>query len=220
MCVSFAPTHSSRKPLLPHWLIHFGLVGVFAVSTIDSSVIPLPLPGSTDVLIVILAANGGDPLLLAIAAIAGTIIGGYLTWKAGKQGGEAMLHRYVPERYLKRIASWVKRNGVFTVTAACLLPPPIPLMPFLLSAGALGMPRNRFLVPFGVGRTFRYSLVAWLGATYGRSMIRTWRLYLAGWSDIILWSFFGLVIAAVAFGTWKYRHDQHKETGKGHAKAA
>jgi membrane protein YqaA with SNARE-associated domain len=220
MCVTFAPPRRPYKPLLPHWLIHFGLVGVFVVSTIDSSIIPLPLPGSTDVLILILAANGGNPWLLSIAAITGTMIGGYLTWKAGQRGGEAMLHRHVPERYLKRISGWVKRKGVFTVGAACLLPPPIPLMPFLLSAGALGMPRDRFLVSFGVGRTLRYGLVAWLGATYGRSMIRTWRLYLAGWSDIILWSFFGLVIGAVAFGVWKYRHDQHRVPGKGHAKAA
>ena len=220
MCVSFALQRHSHKPLLPHWIIHFGLIGVFGVSTIDSSVIPLPLPGSTDVLILILAADGGNPLLLAIAAITGSMIGGYLTWKAGKEGGEAMLQRYVPERYLKRIESWVKRKGVVTVGAACLLPPPIPLMPFLLSAGALGMPRNRFLASFGAGRTLRYSLVAWLGATYGRSMIRTWREYLAGWSDVILWSFIGLLIAAVAFGIWKYRHDRHKEPRKSHAKAA
>lgn len=220
MCVSFAPTHPSRKPLLPHWLIHFGLVGVFVVSTIDSSVIPLPLPGSTDVLVLILAADGGNPWLLAIAAITGSMIGGYLTWKAGKEGGEAMLQRYVPERHLKRIESWVKHKGMVTVVAACLLPPPIPLMPFLLSAGALGMPRNRFLASFGAGRTLRYGLVAWLGATYGRSMIRTWHLYLAGWSDVILWSFLGLVIAAVAFGIWKYRRDQHKNTKEHHAKAA
>ena len=220
MLVSFARPHHLYKPLLPHWLIHFGLIGVFGVSAIDSSVIPLPLPGSTDVLILALAANGGIPWLLAIAAISGSMIGGYLSWKAGQRGGEAMLERYVPDRRLKHIENWVRRKGVITVGVACLLPPPIPLMPFLLSAGALGMPRNRFLASFGAGRTLRYSLVAWLGATYGRSMIRTWHEYLAGWSDLILWSFIGLIIAAVAFGILKYRRDQHKETKSPGAKAA
>ncbi|MGC2215670.1 MAG: membrane-associated protein, partial [Silvibacterium sp.] len=71
---------------MPHWLIHFGLLGVLVVSTIDASVIPLPLPGSTDLLVLILAANDGNPWLLAMAAIVGSLIGGYLTWKAGKQG--------------------------------------------------------------------------------------------------------------------------------------
>lgn len=204
---------------MPHWLIHFGLLGVFVVSTIDASVIPLPLPGSTDLLILALAANGGDPWLLAIAAIGGTLIGGYLTWKAGKQGGEAMLQRYVPARFLKRIAGWVQRNGAITVGVACLLPPPIPLMPFLISAGALGMPRNRYLASFGIGRTIRYGLVAWLGATYGKQMIRTWRRDYAGWSDIILWSFVGLLVAAIVFGLWKYRHNQHIQR-RDHARAA
>jgi membrane protein DedA with SNARE-associated domain len=221
VCVSLALQHRVRKPLLlPHWLIHFGLIGVFAVSTIDSSAIPLPLPGSTDLLILVLAANGGNPWLLATAAIAGAMIGGYLSWTAGQKGGEAMLQRYVPERHLKRIERWVKRNGMITVAMACLLPPPIPLTPFLVSAGALGMPRHRFLGSFGIARAIRYSLVAWLGGTYGRSVIRTWRLYMSGWSDVILWTFFGLLIVAVLFGIWKYRRNQRKETEKRHAKAA
>jgi membrane protein YqaA with SNARE-associated domain len=218
--VSYIQRHHARKPLLPHWLIHFGLLGVFAVSTIDASIIPLPLPGSTDLLVLILAANGGNPWLLAVAAICGTMIGGYLTWKAGKSGGDAMLQRYVPQRFLNRISSWMKRKGVFTVAVACLLPPPVPLMPFLLSAGALGMPRNRFLTTFGSARTVRYSLVAWLGATYGKAVIRTWRGYMAGWSDVILWSFSGLLAAAVLFGIWKYRHDQRRQDESVPARAA
>lgn len=218
--MSFAPhAGAPRRHLLPHWLIHFGLVGVFAVSTIDASVIPLPLPGSTDLLVLILASNGGNPWLLAIAAIAGTMIGGYLTWQAGKQGGEAMLQRYVPERYLKRVGRWVRRHGMFTVAAACLLPPPVPLMPFLLSAGALGMTRNHFLISFGAARVLRYSLIAWLGATYGRPVIRAWSRYMAGWSDVVIWTFVGLVIAAVLFGIWKYRHDQRRQKKTAHAKA-
>ena len=206
-CVSLALQHSVRRHLLPHWLIHFGLLGVLVVSTIDASVIPLPLPGSTDLLVLILAANGGNPWLLAMAAIVGSLIGGYLTWEAGKQGGEAMLQRYVPPRFLKRISGWVQRNGVLTVSVASLLPPPVPLMPFLLSAGALSMPRNRFMASFAAARTLRYSLVAWLGVTYGRAVIRGWGRYLAGWSSIILWLFLGILAAAILFGVWKYRHD-------------
>jgi membrane protein YqaA with SNARE-associated domain len=222
VCVSYIQQHRAHKPLLPHWLIHFGLLGVFVVSTIDASVIPLPLPGSTDLLVLILAANGGNPWLLAIAAIAGTMIGGYLTWKTGQRGGEAMLRRYVPQRFIDPITRWVRRNGIFTVGITCLLPPPVPLMPFVLSAGALGMPRNRFLASFGVARTLRYSLIAWLGVAYGKPMIRSWRHYLAGWSDVILWSFVGLLTAAVLFGVWRHHHDQrrHGETDTAEARAA
>jgi membrane protein YqaA with SNARE-associated domain len=206
--MSFARHPATHKHLMPHWLIHLGALGVFAVALLDSSIIPLPLPGSTDLLVLLLVAHRGNPWLMAVAAVSGSMIGGYLTWSAGKKGGDSMLQRYVPQRFLKPITRWVERRGVLTVFAASVLPPPIPLTPFLLSAGALGVSRNSFLASFGVARTVRYGLVAWLGATYGRRVIRAWSQYLAGWSDVILWAFIGLLIAAAIFGFWKYRRDQ------------
>ena len=196
-----------RLPI-PAWLIHFGVLGVFVVSVIDASVIPLPLPGSTDLLVLLLATQHNAPWLLVLAAASGSVIGGYLTWSAGKKGGEAMLQRYVPKRFFASLSGWVKRHGIISVCTASILPPPIPLLPFLLSAGALGVPRNQFLASFAVARTMRYSLIAWLGVTYGRHVLRLWSRYLAGWAGIILWMFIGLLIAAIIFGIWKYRHDQ------------
>jgi membrane protein YqaA with SNARE-associated domain len=201
--------HAARKRLLPRWLIHFGLLGIFGVATIDASVIPLPVPGSSDLLVLLLTAHRGNPWLATLAGAMGSLVGGYFTWSAGKKGGEAMLKHYASEQFVKRIKGWVKRNGMLTVGVSSILPPPLPLMPFLLSAGALGVSRTRYMVSLGIARTLRYGLLAWLGATYGRIMIRAWARYLAGWSDVILWSFVGLLVAAVAFGIWKYRHDQH-----------
>ena len=218
--VIFAPTHAAHKHLIPTWLVHLGSVGVFGVSLLDSSLIPLPLPGSTDLLILLLVANQGNPWLLAAAAISGSMLGGYLTWSAGQKGGEAMLQRYVPKRYLKPVTRWMKRNGVMTVCIAAVLPPPIPLMPFLLSAGALGLCRRSFLLSFLIARSARYVLDAWLGVIYGRRVIRAWAQYLAGWSDVIIWSFLGLVAAAAAFGVWKYKHDKRRFAPREPAQAA
>jgi len=135
-------------------------------------------------------------------------LGGYLTWSAGKKGGEAMIERYVPKRFSAQLIKWVKKHGVTSVATAAILPPPIPLLPFLLAAGALGVSRKQFLCSFSIARAVRYSLIAWLGATYGRRVLRLWSRYLAGWADVILWVFIGLLIAAIVFGVWKYRHDQ------------
>jgi membrane protein YqaA with SNARE-associated domain len=218
--VILALQHAHHAHLLPSWLVHLGAVGVFAVAIIDASVIPLPLPGSTDLLVLLLAAHRGNPWLLAVAAIAGSMIGGYLTWSAGKKGGESMLKRYVPQRFLGRIEGRVKRHGTLTVCVAAILPPPIPLLPFLLSAGALGVERRQFLIAFALSRTVRYGLIAWLGATYGRRMLRLWSHYLAGWSDIILWTFVSLLIAAILFGIWKYNHDKRQLAEASHASIA
>lgn len=195
---------------MPAWLVHFGALGVFAVAIIDASVIPLPLPGSTDLLVLLLAAHRGNPWLLAAAALSGSMIGGYLTWSAGKKGGDGLLKRYVPQRFLGRIEDRVKRHGALTVAVAAILPPPIPLLPFLLSAGALGIERRQFLIAFAAARAARYGLIAWLGATYGRRVLRLWSHYLAGWSDVLLWAFVGLLLAAVFFGLWKYNHDRRR----------
>ncbi|HZD50828.1 MAG TPA: VTT domain-containing protein [Silvibacterium sp.] len=208
--MNVAPTHAVHKHLIPHWLLHLGALGVFAVSLIDASIIPLAIPGSTDLLVLLLAANQGNMWMLAAAGISGSIIGGYLTWSAGKKGGESMLQRHVPARFLKPITRWMKRNGGVTVCIGSILPPPIPLMPFLLSAGALGVSRNRFLASFAVGRSLRYGLVIWLGVTYGPRVIHAWAQYLAGWSEVIIWAFVGLLIAAVVFGILKYRHDKRR----------
>lgn len=211
--------HARHKGLMPAWLLHFGLAGIFGIAAVDASIIPLPIPGTSDLLILLLSAHRENPFLVALAGITGSLLGGVFTWGAGKKGGEAMLKRYASERLVKRIKSWVMRKGMLTVGVACLLPPPVPLMPFLLAAGALGVSRKRYMIALGIARTIRYGLLAWLGTRYGRVVIRLWARYLAGWSEVILWTFIALVIAAVCVGIWKYRHDQHSH-GKGTAAKA
>jgi membrane protein YqaA with SNARE-associated domain len=181
------------------------------VALLDAAPVPLPIPGSTDIVILILAAHGEWPWLLAPVAIAGSLIGGYLTWSAGKKGGEAMLDRYVPALFRSRIRSWVKRHGILSVCLAAMLPPPIPLMPFLLGAGALGVRRRQVLIALGIARTVRYGAEAFLGKVYGRRILRAWNHYLAaGWSTAMLYAFLGLLAAAIIYGIWKYRRDQRR----------
>lgn len=210
----FAKTtgHSAHHRLLS-WVIHFGAAGVFLVALIDSSPIPLPIPGSTDVLILILGARGEWPWLLALSGVAGSLIGGYLTWKAGKKGGEAMLDRYVNQRYRSRIKGWIKGHGLRSVALAALLPPPIPLLPFLLGAGAFGVTRRQLFIALAVARSLRYGAEAALATIYGHQILHWANRYLAGWSNVILYTFTGLVAAGILFGIWKYRREQHKSSG-------
>jgi membrane protein YqaA with SNARE-associated domain len=209
--VATKPAKAAHSAHGLHWLMGFGTMGLFVVSTIDSSIIPLPLPGSTDLLLILLVAHRADPVLAAIAALAGSILGGYLTWSAGAKGGVAAVHRYVPKRFAGRLTGWVERNGMLAVTTSALLPPPFPLMPFVLASGALGVSRKKFFLSFGLARAFRYSLVAWLAAAYGRAMVRAFRHYLAGWSDILMWVYLGLMVAAILYGVWKFRRQGRQE---------
>jgi len=208
--------HSSH---LLRWLVSLGGIGLFGVAILDSSVIPLPLPGSTDLLLLLLTAHRGTTAgwaaWLTACAFAGSLLGGYLTWGAGRKGGEVTLERYVPKRYLGRLKGWVEKYGAWTTGIAAILPPPIPLTPFLLAAGALGVKRGRFLVFYGIARAIRYGLLAWLGLTYGRHIVILWRKELNGWSTAILWTYAGLVTIGIGYGLWKFfRARKHGASGQ------
>ena len=188
---------------MPQWLTHLGALGLFSVAIVDSSFIPLPIPGSTDLLLLWLVAHDGDPWLLAAMAIAGSLVGGYTTWGLGHRGGEGALQRHVPARLLRRVTAWVEHHRILAVFLPAVLPPPIPLSPFLLASGALGVSRGRFLVIYGAARTLRYSLIAWLGVAYGRHAIRLWSGTLQKWSTPLICVFAGLLIAGTCYGIWK-----------------
>ncbi len=219
--------HAAHSGHMPPWLIHLGIPGLFVVSLLDAAIIPLPLPGSGDVLILLLCAQrGSHPTLIAITAVVASVIGGYTTWKAGEKGGEAMLNHFVPKRMVKLVTRWMKGHGFATIAAAAMCPPPVPLMPMLLGAGALGATRNQFLLAFTLARGARYGLVAWVGATYGRRVLRAWDQYLSNWSAVILWTFFSLLLAAILVGIWQYRRmkrsweaDQSSRSVRGEAPA-
>jgi membrane protein YqaA with SNARE-associated domain len=205
---------------MPDWLLHLGIFGIFGVAFLDSAPFLLPIPGSTDLLILIFAAHHENAILLAAAAVLGSLFGGYVTWETGKRGGDPMLDRYVPRRIRSRVKRWTKAHGTLTVLMAALLPPPVPLLPFLLAAGALGVSRRQFLVALATARILRYGGEAALGATYGHEILRLWSRYLSsGLSTAILWTFLALLLSGIGFGVWRFRRQRHAERSAGKSPA-
>jgi membrane protein YqaA with SNARE-associated domain len=190
-----------------------GPPGLFFAAIVDSSPIPLPIPGSTDLLLLWLVAHNGLAWLLVFSSLAGSLIGGYITWGVGRKGGEAALPRYVPARQLKRVVAWVEHHPVLSVFLPAILPPPIPLSPFVLASGALGVTRSRFLLVFGAARAVRYTFVAWLAVKYGRHVVRMWSSTIQAWSAPLLWIYGVLMVGGVCFGIWKFRRSQGQSRG-------
>ena len=58
-----------------------------------------------------------------------------------------------------------------------ILPPPFPFVPFLIVAGAMQYPRQKFLGALTLGRGVRYSIAAFLGFHYGRHILRFFSHY-------------------------------------------
>ena len=104
----------------------------------------------------------------------------------------------------------MKHKGMLSVGLAAVLPPPIPLTPFLLAAGALGISRNRFLIAYCAGRAVRYGAVAWLGYRYGRAVVVIWQRSLSEWTAPILITYVALLMVGTGYGIWRYRRDRGK----------
>jgi membrane protein YqaA with SNARE-associated domain len=165
---------AAAKPTLEHsmrrWLIHLGALGFIPLGLIDSSIIPLP--GSMDVLTIILAAR--SPALwfyYAVMATLGSVLGGFVTYRLARKGGEKSLEKRLSARSMKRVIHLFERWGFAAIAIPALLPPPMPLVPFLLAAGAMQYSVKRFLAALALGRIARYMILAYLAARYGHKML-------------------------------------------------
>jgi membrane protein YqaA with SNARE-associated domain len=197
------PVHRrARNPFL-HFLFSFGIFGVFLVSIVDSSFVPLPVPGITDIMIIVMSARRQNVILLVLLATAGSALGGYLSYQVGHRGGMAFLEKRVPPRIFKRVCEWMGKHAILSVALPAILPPPMPLSPFVLAAGALKMSQKKFMIAFTVSRAIRHTIAAWLGIHYGRSILRLWNSLSAKYATpvlVVLWV--GIAIScAIAF--WK-----------------
>ncbi len=187
---------------------------MFAVSLVDATIIPLAIPGSTDLLLLWLISNGKSPYLLVACAVVGSLIGGYTTWRLGKKGGEAAIEKYVPARLQKRVQGWAQKHAILSVLVPAILPPPVPLWPFLLAAGALGATWQRFLLAFGGGRTLRYGLVGWLAVAYGRRMAKEFAAALNKWGTPVMITFLVLTVAGLIYSFIKLRRARRDDPGR------
>jgi membrane protein YqaA with SNARE-associated domain len=167
LILAVAPTvaRSMRR-----WIFHLGGLGFIPLGLLDSSV--LPLPGSMDVLTIVLSARRGELwFYYALMATIGSVVGGYVTYRLARKGGKETLARRFPKRKLEKIYKVFGRWGFGAIAIPALLPPPAPMVPFVLAAGAMQYSVSKFLAALTLGRMVRYSVLAYLAARYGRQML-------------------------------------------------
>src|SRR5271154_4185748 len=197
-----AVRRQARNPFM-HLLLSFGILGVFPVSIVDSSFVPLPLPGITDIMIIVLVAQHHSWLLLILLATAGSALGGYFSYQVGQSGGMAFIEKRIPPRIFKRVCQWMENHAILSVALPAILPPPMPLSPFVLAAGALRMSRKKFLTTFTISRCLRHTIAAWLGIHYGRHILHLWNSLSAKYATPVLIVIWTVILASCAFAFWK-----------------
>ena len=192
----------SKKSAL-RWLVHLGGPGLILLGLADNS--PIPLPGSMDAATILLAAHHRNLwVYYAIMATAGAILGGYLTYRMARKGGKETLEKRLSKRKATKVYAIFERWGFAAVAIPAILPPPFPIVPMLLAAGAMQYPARKFLAALALGRGIRYTILAYLGAHYGRNIVRFFALY--------YWQTLSVLIAFAVlgglYGLYEYRRRQ------------
>jgi membrane protein YqaA with SNARE-associated domain len=153
-----------------HWLHHLGGPGLIVLGLIDNSVIPVP--GSMDALTIILSANQRKlwPYYALMATI-GSVVGGYVTYRIARRQGKGAMERRFSRRRINKVTKTFEKWGFGAVLIPAILPPPAPMVPFLIAAGAMQYSRNKFLAALTIGRAIRFTILACLSAFYGRLIL-------------------------------------------------
>ncbi|HKQ07864.1 MAG TPA: VTT domain-containing protein [Blastocatellia bacterium] len=175
-------------------LRRLGGLGLILMGVVDSSVIPTP--GGLDALTIVLTAHERDEwIYYAVMATIGSVLGGYITYRLGRKGGEQALAKRLSKEKMEKVHRAFERWGFATVFVPALLPPPAPLGPFLLGAGAMNYPLPKFLASLIAARAVRFTLVAYLASVFGQRVFR----FLMRHYTVMLWSLIALgVLAGIA----------------------
>lgn len=188
------------------WLLRLGGPGLILIGIVDNSIVPVT--GSMDVLTIWLAASRRDIwYYYAIMATAGAVLGAYITYSLARKGGKEALEHKLSKRRIDQVCRRFERWGFGAVAVPAIMPPPFPLVPFLLAAGALQYSKKKFLLALTLGRGVRFTVVAGLGALYGSAIVGFFSRYYKS-------ALIALIVLACASGILsyvEYRRLRHKK---------
>ncbi len=143
-----------------------GPAGLFVLAILDSAGIPV-VSGVDALLVWISVAKPESAYLAAGMALLGSVIGSLVLFYIARRGGEAYLDRYTQSPRGARLRRWFLEYGLLTIFVPALVPIPMPLKVFVLSAGALGISPLVFTMVLIAARIPRYFGLAWLGLQLG-----------------------------------------------------
>src|SRR5260370_21493305 len=126
------------------WVIRLGGRGLVLLGIADNSVVPLT--GSMDVLTIWLAASHRDLWpYYAFMATAGAVLGGYITYSLARKGGKQAIEYKLNASRARKVLRRFERWGFWTGVVRAILPPAVPIVPFLFAAGRTQqVPRHMF----------------------------------------------------------------------------
>lgn len=189
--------------LVGQWIAKGGALAIFFGMVLESACIPIPseviLP-----LAGLMVLTGKLSLTEAVLlSLAGGLVGSYLSYWFGRQGGRAWLERYgkfvgISHRELAHADHFFATRGPITVLTGRLLPI---IRTFIsLPAGVAQMNMSKFLIYTFIGSVPWTLALIWAGLVLGQN----WHIimgYFSGANVVIG----GLMVIAVAAYVWRHK---------------
>jgi len=139
------------------WLNQPGYATLFALSFLASTLVPL----GSEWLLVLMLANGYEPLATVATATAGNYLGAVTTWLIGMYGGRWLIEKVLrisPEQE-ERARGHYRRNGAFTLLFFWL---PVIGDPLCMAGGMMRINFGLFSALVASGKLLRYAVTAWI----------------------------------------------------------
>ncbi|MGH9574802.1 MAG: YqaA family protein [Candidatus Acidiferrales bacterium] len=196
------------------WFHRLGGPGLILLGIVDNSLIPVP--GSMDVLVILLSAyhRAWWPYY-ALMAMIGAVVGGFFTFRLGEKGGEETLEKKIGKKRAQKIYALFRKRGFSMIVINAVLPPPVPMSPMLIAAGAMHYPLKRFFASLSIGRAIRFFTVAYLGHIYGGAIISG----LSQYYKPVLYTLLSLAalagVGVLVYFKWYRPRRQHEERQHG-----
>ncbi len=166
--------------LVRHWeyisqIQRQGYAGLFAISLVSGSPIPIP---TASMVITFTMGSILNPLAVGLISGLGNTSGGVLVYLAGRGGRRFFPTLDIPdptvkvyptrtERFLAKIMTprlreFANRRGMISIFVLSFVPNPI-LTPWLIGIGATRYPFRKFLFACWAGKTAQTMILAYLG---------------------------------------------------------
>src|SRR5258708_34739199 len=105
-----AASLASPQKSVVAWLLHLGGIGLIPLGVLDSSVVPIP--GSMDFATILLSARDKHLwFYYALMATAGSVLGGYLTYRLARKGGKEAMEKKLSKRNVNKVVRRFERWG-------------------------------------------------------------------------------------------------------------
>jgi|SRR5580658_1909560 membrane protein YqaA with SNARE-associated domain len=147
-------------------LIAYGPAGILVLAFIDSA--GIPVASGMDALVILVAAKSPTHAVLAASmGVLGSLIGNVALFMAARTGARRFVKDVPKPGDKRRFREWFERYGLLTIFIPCMLPIPLPLKVFVISAAVCGTPLRTFVSVIVLARSIRYFGEAYLGFMLG-----------------------------------------------------